>query len=52
MHSEAVIAVRHDLDKRDHDLKVMKSQLKTAKKCRKQAAKQLGKTSKLAAAKQ
>jgi hypothetical protein len=46
-----VTAARHDLDKRDHDIQVMKSQLKTAKKSRKQAAKQLGKASKPTAGK-
>jgi hypothetical protein len=50
-HGDAVTAARHDLDKRDHDLQVMKSQLKTAKKSRKQAAKQLGKASTSAAGK-
>jgi chromosome segregation ATPase len=38
-HTKQVRAVQADLSQRDHDLKTMKSQLKAAKKSRKQAAK-------------
>jgi chromosome segregation ATPase len=40
-HSEAVSAVKDDLAKRSRDLKDMESQLKVAKKSRKQAARKL-----------
>lgn len=43
-HSQEVSTVKDDLDKRDRDLKTMKSQLKTAKKSRKRAAKKLSHT--------
>lgn len=42
-HSKALSAAQADLDKRHRDVKAMKSQLKTAKKSRKRAAKKLGK---------
>jgi chromosome segregation ATPase len=38
-HDKAVRAAKTDLDRRDRDLQAMKSQLKTAKKSRKRAAK-------------
>lgn len=40
-HSKAVSAAKDDLDRRDRDLKAMKSQLKTAKKSRKRATREL-----------
>jgi hypothetical protein len=43
-HSEAVSAVKDDLAKRSRDLKDMESQLKVAKKSRKQAARKLSET--------
>ena len=43
-HSKKVSTVKDDLDKRDRDLKTMKSQLKTAKKSRKRATKKLSQT--------
>ena len=43
-HSKKVSTVRDDLDKRDRDIKTMKSQLKTAKKSRKRATKKLSHT--------
>jgi chromosome segregation ATPase len=43
-HSKKVSTVKDDLDKRDRDLKTMKSQLKTAKKSRKSATKKLSRT--------
>jgi septal ring factor EnvC (AmiA/AmiB activator) len=48
-HSKAVSAAKDDLSRYDRDLKVMKSQLKTAKKSRKRAAKKLRQMSKPAA---
>jgi chromosome segregation ATPase len=48
-HSEEVSTARDDLDRRDRDLKTMKSQLKTAKKSRKRATKKLRHTPKSAA---
>ena len=41
-HSKAVSAARDDLDRRDRELEAMKAQLKTAKKSRKRAARELG----------
>ncbi len=49
-HSKAVSAAKDDLDRRDRDLKAMKSQLKTAKKSRKRAARELSQAPKPAAA--
>jgi hypothetical protein len=43
-HSKEVSIAKDDLDRRDHDLKAMKSQLKTAKKSRKRATKNLSDT--------
>ena len=50
-HSKAVSAARDDLDRRDRELEAMKTQLKTAKKSRKRAARELGTSAKPAAAK-
>ena len=47
-HSKAVSAARDDLDRRDRELKAMKAQLKTAKKSRKRATRELGTSAKLA----
>ncbi len=44
-HSKALSAVQGDLEKRHRAVNAMKSQLKTAKKSRKRAAKKLGKVS-------
>ena len=44
-HSDAVSAVEHDLVRRRRDLKDMESQLKVAKKSRKQAARKLSEAS-------
>jgi hypothetical protein len=41
-HDKAVRAAKTDLERRDRDLQAMKSQLKTAKKSRKRAAKAIG----------
>jgi hypothetical protein len=38
-HDKAVRAAKTDLERRDRDLRAMKSQLKTAKKSRERAAK-------------
>ena len=43
-HSKEVSIAKDDLDRRDRDLKAMKSQLKTAKKSRKRATKKLSDT--------
>jgi septal ring factor EnvC (AmiA/AmiB activator) len=43
-HSKEISTAKDDLDKRDRDLKKMKSQLKTAKKSRKRATKKLSHT--------
>jgi chromosome segregation ATPase len=49
-HIKAVSAAKDDLDRRDRDLKAMKSQLKTAKKSCKHAARELSQASKTTAA--
>jgi hypothetical protein len=49
-HSKKVNTAKDDLDRRDRDLKTMKSQLKTVKKSRKRATKKLSDTPKPAAA--
>lgn len=43
-HSKTIGAVEDDLSRRHRDLKAMRSQLKTAKKLRKRAAKKLGRS--------
>ena len=45
-HTKEVSAAKDDLDQRGRELQVMKSQLKTAKKSRKRAAKELSQTAK------
>jgi chromosome segregation ATPase len=50
-HSKAVSAARDDLDRSDRELEGMKAQLKTAKKSRKRAVRELGPSAKPAAAK-